>query len=134
MRLTRQTTFALRAMVHCAEREPELSHVKDIAAANGISEFFLFKIITLAAERGLIETVRGRRGGIRLARPASTITLLEVVEAMEDRLQIEDWTTQGEAGHSSQALHSALEEAVESFRDALAARTLASIIGAGRPQ
>jgi len=119
-------------MVHCAQHEPELSHVKDIARANGISEFFLFKIITLAAERGLIETVRGRRGGIRLARPAAAITLLEVVEAMEDGLLLEDWTAESDIDAPSRALHAALDDAVGAFRQALAARTIASILGAAQ--
>jgi Rrf2 family protein len=68
----------LRGKSGAAEPCPE------IAAAYSVSELFLFKILQPLVENGMIETVRGRNGGIRLGRPASEITLFEVVRATED--------------------------------------------------
>ena len=62
MKLTRQTNYAIRALVYCAVNEPGLSRVTDIARAHGISELFLFKLIKPLVENGLLKTVRGRHG------------------------------------------------------------------------
>jgi hypothetical protein len=59
VRLTRQSNYAIRALVYCAVNEPELSRVADIAKSYNISELFLFKLIKPLVENGLIETVRG---------------------------------------------------------------------------
>ena len=65
MRLTRQSSYAIRTLIYCAVNEPGLSRVADIAKAHAISELFLFKLIKPLVEARLIETVRGRRGGIK---------------------------------------------------------------------
>ena len=69
MKLTRQSSYAIRTLMYCAVNDPGLSHVADIAKAHGMSELFLFKLIKPLVEAGLINTVRGRHGGIRLGRP-----------------------------------------------------------------
>ena len=84
MRLTRQSSYAVRTLVYCAVNAPELSRVADIAKAHSISELFLFKLIKPLVEGGLLETVRGRKGGIRLGRPAAEITLLDTVKLTEE--------------------------------------------------
>ena len=130
MRLTKQTMFAVRAMIHCAANEPELSRVKDIAAAHGISEFFLFKIVRTVADRGLIETVRGRRGGIRLARPADQITLLEAVRSMEDSFDLSECFEAGGEPCPTVGrcpLHVALDRALANFFSTLEAYTIADL-------
>lgn len=84
MRLTRQSSYAIRTLVYCAVNSPGLSRVADIAKAHAISELFLFKLIKPLVEHGLLETVRGRKGGLRLGRPANKITLLDTVKLTED--------------------------------------------------
>ena len=84
MRLTRQSSYAIRTLMYCAVNEPGLSRVADIAKAHGMSELFLFKLIKPLVDAGLIETVRGRHGGIRLGRPAGEITLLDTIKLTED--------------------------------------------------
>jgi Rrf2 family iron-responsive transcriptional regulator len=86
MRLTKQTNYAVLALIYCATAEPALSRVTDIAARFRISEPFLFKIITPLIESGMLESVRGRRGGIRLGRPAHNINLADVVTLTDDSL------------------------------------------------
>lgn len=84
MRLTRQSNYAIRTLIYCAVNAPGLSRVADIAKAHGISELFLFKLIKPLVEAGLIETVRGRKGGIKLGRPADDITLLDTIRLTEE--------------------------------------------------
>lgn len=84
MRLTRQSSYAIRTLVYCAVNSPGLSRVGDIAKAHTISELFLFKLIKPLVEHGLLETVRGRKGGLRLGRPANEITLLDTVKLTEE--------------------------------------------------
>lgn len=84
MRLSKQTNYAVRTLIYCAVNEPELSRVPQIAKAFGISDMFLFKIILPLTKDGLIQTVRGRRGGIRLGRPAEAIRLAHVMSLTED--------------------------------------------------
>ena len=84
MRLTRQSSYAIRTLIYCAVNGERLSRVADIAKAHAISELFLFKLIRPLVDGGLLETVRGRRGGIRLARPATEISLLDTVKLTEE--------------------------------------------------
>jgi len=84
MKLTKQTDYAFRILMFCATGGERLSRVADIARIYGASEPFLFKILHNLVEGGIIETVRGRSGGIRLARPARDITLADVVRLTED--------------------------------------------------
>ena len=85
MRLTSFTDFALRALMRLAG-EPERSFtVDEIAGEFAISRHHLTKVIRDLARAGYVATQRGAGGGFRLARPAETITLGEVVRALEAR-------------------------------------------------
>ena len=84
MRLTRQTNYAVRILMYCAANDGRLSRIPEIAEAYGVSELFLFKILQPLVESGLVQTVRGRNGGVRLARPAQAISLFDVVRVTED--------------------------------------------------
>ncbi len=84
MRLTKQSSYAVRALMYCALNDPNLSQVSAISRAFGISEAFLFKLIKPLVKNGILATVRGRNGGIRLARPANEITILESIRLTED--------------------------------------------------
>ena len=84
MRLTRQTNYAVRILMYCAANDTRLSRIPEIAEAYGVSELFLFKILQPLVEAGFVETVRGRNGGVRLAKPAEAISLLDVVRVTED--------------------------------------------------
>src|SRR6185312_16693632 len=88
MRLTRQSSYAIRTLVYCAVNAPNLSRIADIARAHSISELFLFKLIKPLVEAGLLETVRGRKGGIRLGRPAAEITLLDTIKLTEENFAL----------------------------------------------
>lgn len=84
MRLTRQTNLAIRVLMYCAANAGRRSRVPEVARAYAVTDMFMFKIIQPLVEHGLLRTLRGRNGGIELARPASQITLLDVVRATEE--------------------------------------------------
>jgi Rrf2 family iron-responsive transcriptional regulator len=84
MRLTRQTNYAIRILMYCAANDGRLSRIPEIAAAYSVSELFLFKILQPLVEHKLVETVRGRNGGVRLGRVATDITLFDVVRVTEE--------------------------------------------------
>jgi Rrf2 family iron-responsive transcriptional regulator len=95
VRLTRQSNYAIRTLVYCAVNDPELSRVAEVARAYGISELFLFKLIKPLVENGLLRTVRGRHGGIKLGRPAAEITLLETIRLTEENFALAECFEEG---------------------------------------
>ena len=133
MRLTRQTNYAIRILMYCAANDGRLSRVQEIAAAYSLSELFLFKILQPLVENGLIETVRGRKGGIRLARPAAEITLFDAVRVTEDNFAMAECFEDGETDCprvDSCALNEALRKALGAFFEVLEGYTIADLIAA----
>lgn len=130
MRLTRQTSYAVRTLMYCAVNAPDLSRVSDVAKAYGISELFLFKLIKPLVENNLLETVRGRHGGIRLARAASEITLLDVVQLTEENFALAECFEGGDSVCplvGGCELNGALTEALEAFFAVLRSYSIADL-------
>ncbi len=87
MQLTKYTDYAFRSLIFLALQKPaQLVTISDVAEHFDIPRNHLVKIINHLGKLGYIETVRGKGGGIRLARPASRINLREVIEAVEETL------------------------------------------------
>lgn len=129
MRLTRQSNYAIRTLVYCAVNEPGLSRVAEIARAYGISELFLFKLIKPLVENGLLETVRGRHGGIKLGRPADQITLFDTIRLTEENFALAECFEDGAdcplIGECD--LNGALREALGAFFEVLQKHTIADL-------
>jgi Rrf2 family iron-responsive transcriptional regulator len=87
MRLTEQSRYALRVLAHCAERHPALAKVASIATVTGITEQNIFKLIKTLTKAGLVQTIRGPHGGVRLARSPNTIRVGQVIRAIEPRFK-----------------------------------------------
>jgi len=84
MELTRKGEYAIRGIIYLAQQPPgRVSLISEIAAAAEVPQTFLAKIFQSFAKLGLVTSSRGTGGGFVLARPASSITLREVVEAVE---------------------------------------------------
>lgn len=84
MRLTRYTDYAMRILLYLG-REPErLSSISEIARAYAISQNHLMKVVNDLVNTGYLESVRGRNGGIRLARPPSQINVGALIRHCED--------------------------------------------------
>ncbi|WP_375672447.1 Rrf2 family transcriptional regulator, partial [Bartonella sp. AA16SXTY] len=88
MRLTKQTNYALRILMYCADNQESLSRIPEIAKAYAVSELFLFKILQPLVEAGFVKTVRGRNGGVKLAKPAAEISVADVVKVTEDNFSM----------------------------------------------
>ena len=84
MELTRKGEYAIRGIVFLAKQPAgKVILVSDVAEATGVSQTFLAKIFQSFAKLGLVNSFRGTGGGFLLGRPASKITLRQVVEAVE---------------------------------------------------
>jgi Rrf2 family protein len=93
MQITRQADYALRAMLYLAQLEPtQRAATSQIAEEQHIPPSFLAKIISQLSIAGLIHTSRGARGGVSLARSPEEISVLEVVEAIDGPIALNECT------------------------------------------
>jgi Rrf2 family nitric oxide-sensitive transcriptional repressor len=90
MRLTRYTDYAMRVLLHLAARDDGLSSIAEIAGLYKISQNHLMKVVQDLGKAGFVRTVRGRGGGIALARPADQIVVGQVVRQTEEGFQLVD--------------------------------------------
>jgi Rrf2 family protein len=91
MEITRQADYAIRAILFLSENEKNgRTPTNAIAEAKHIPPSFLAKIISQLSVAGLVNTSRGARGGVTLARPSGEITLLEVIEAIDGPISINE--------------------------------------------
>lgn len=130
MRLTQQTNYAVRALMYCAVNADKPSKVADIAASFDMSETHLFKIMKVLVDAGLIKTIRGRNGGVMLAKPASEITVGEVVRAAEESFLLAECFDSGRKDCPlilSCGFNGLLHEALEAFMDVLDTKTIADL-------
>jgi Rrf2 family protein len=93
MQITRQADYALRAMLYLAREYPnkdQRAATSKIAEEQEIPASFLAKIISQLSIAGLIQTSRGAKGGVRLARKPEEISLLDVVEAIDGPISLNE--------------------------------------------
>lgn len=83
MQLTRHTDYALRLLIQLAGNGGVRVSIAEVSETQHISRSHLMKIANDLCHAGFIRTVRGRGGGIELARPAAEINIGAVVTAME---------------------------------------------------
>lgn len=83
MKLTRYTDYALRALIYLAGYDGGVVSIRQIAEAHDISQNHLMKIVQDLGSAGFVTTIRGRHGGLKLARPATEITIGQVVRHTE---------------------------------------------------
>lgn len=88
MKLTSYTNYALRSLQLAALRSPQLVRVDDVVAVHRLARPHIVKIVHELGKAGFLETVRGRNGGFRLARPADTITVGDVVRITEGNMVV----------------------------------------------
>lgn len=90
MQITRQADYAVRAVLYLARNGDQRTATSMIAEKQRIPPSFLAKIVSQLSIAGLLHTSRGARGGVALARDAKDITLLEVVEAIDGPIQLNE--------------------------------------------
>ena len=126
MRLTRYTDYALRVLMHLAAEPDRLSSIAVMARRYSISHNHLMKVVHDLRKAGFVSAVRGRSGGIRLARAPAEIVVGEVVRHTEDGLALVDCGSCMLA--PACGLTGVLAEAMRAFITVLDSYTLADIV------
>jgi Rrf2 family nitric oxide-sensitive transcriptional repressor len=131
MQLTQYTDFGLRTLIALAINPGEQLTVTGISQAYGISRHHLVKVVARLAELGYVETLRGKGGGVRLARAPGQIRIGAVVRDMEAELGVVECLEEG-GGHCVIApacrLKGLLRDATREFLDSLDRYTLADVL------
>lgn len=130
MRLTTRTNLAMRTLMYCAVNKDAIVRKHSIAEACSASENHLAQVIHLLARAGFIKTIRGRAGGLCLARPAEQISVGAVFREFEGVLPFTSCSEPGSdcplAG--SCRLQCILANAVEAFYASLDRVTLSDLV------
>jgi Rrf2 family nitric oxide-sensitive transcriptional repressor len=129
MRLTLNTDFSLRVLMHVGLCGDKLTRINDIAQSFGISKAHLKKVVSDLSQKGYVETVRGRNGGIRLMREPRHINIGQVVRNTENQLGVIGCLERRGYCPIERAcvLRSALQDATRAFLAVLDAYTLADL-------
>jgi Rrf2 family nitric oxide-sensitive transcriptional repressor len=131
MQLTQFSDYSLRALIYLGLRDGALATIEEIAAAYGISESHLTKVVHKLGRLGVIDTVRGRGGGMRLSRRPADINIGATVRLTEGNLTIVECF---DVVHNTCpiapvcGLNGVLGEALQAFMAVLDRYTLADII------
>ena len=132
MRLTKSTSHAIRILIDCARANDGLIKVASLSERLEITPQNVFKIVNLLTRAGLIEAVRGRNGGVKLARPAQSIRIGDVVRATEvTRVEIEEGAPGGV--RSGQGVNRILDNALDAFIEVLDQHTIADMVKTQAP-
>ena len=131
MRLTVYTDYALRMLMYLALRKDQLATIAEIADSYDISRNHLMKVAHQLGVAGYVETVRGRGGGLRLAKPVESIGLGDIVRHAEPDMAIVSCFEPVDAPCAIQSccvLKRALARARDAFLDVLDGYTLGDLV------
>ncbi len=132
MQLTRQSEYAIRAVLELSMLpEGEFMQSRAIAARQELPEQFLNKTVQILARVGLVETRRGMQGGVRLAVRPESITIADVIGAVEGKIAINPCLSGGYhcANRPSCRVHGILNRAQEALLTELGKETFAELAG-----
>lgn len=134
MRLTAKADYALRTLMLLAMGNDKLITIADIAHKYGISKAHLNVIVHQLGRQGIIETVRGRSGGLRLAQSPDKINMGKVIRFMEDDTTLAECFREDGCCLVTSAcrIKQALHEATEAFYGILESYTLADLVDDNR--
>jgi Rrf2 family protein len=132
MRLTKSTSHAIRILIDCARANDGLIKVASLSERLDITPQNVFKIVNLLTKAKLIEAVRGRNGGVKLARPPQSIRIGDVVRATEvTHVEIEEGASA--SARSGHGVNRILDNALEAFIDVLDQHTIADMVKTQAP-
>ena len=126
MKLTRYSDYALRVLMHLAARPDRLASIGEIARTYRISHNHLMKVVHDLRKEGFVAAVRGRSGGIRLARLPEEVSVGEVIRHTEGGFDLVDCGSCVIA--PACALTGALREALCAFMAVLDGYSLADLV------
>lgn len=130
MRLTDYTDYTLRVLMFCALHPERSVTIAELAESHAVSKNHLMKIVNDLARQGLLQTTRGRGGGLRLLKAASDIRIGDVVRQSETDFRLVECF---DAGHNACTLtaHCQLKQvfktALQSYLTELDKVTLADV-------
>jgi Rrf2 family iron-responsive transcriptional regulator len=129
MKLNHTTQYAFRLLIVLSSNPQKLFVIKDIAKHLHLSYKYLAAIVTQLVKANLIESIRGRDGGIKLARDADEIRLIDILDATEEPYSENECILGiGTCGGASPcAFHGSWEKAQAAIRDTFGNRTLADL-------
>lgn len=135
MRLTSFTDYTLRVLLHLAGNDGTQFTIQEMADLHRISKNHLMKVVCALGQAGFVETVRGRKGGFRLGRPAAGIRIGEVVRMAEADFNMAECFGSG-GGNCAMGpdcgLKHVLARATAAYLEELDRHTLASLLAASR--
>jgi len=135
MRLTSYSDYSLRVLMYLAVRADAVATIEEISRAYGISKAHLMKVVHELGRAGLVETTRGRGGGLRLARRPDEIVVGDVVRRTEDKMDLVECfdpdTSQCRIEPACR-LRGVLGEALDAFLTTLDRYTLADLVARRR--
>ena len=132
MRVTMRTDIAIRALMCCAVNPGRIIRKSEIAKQCNVSENHLAQVIHQLAKIGLLETLRGRAGGVRIATWPDKISIGEVFRAVEGQLPADGCLVQDRQNcpfRYNCRMQTALKNAEQAFLAELDKVTLADIVG-----
>lgn len=130
MRLSRASRYALNALAYIAhQKNPGPVSTKDISATTGIPNVFLLKALKPCVARRLLASITGPHGGYRLARSAESITLLDIIEAVDGPMAAtgENESRAAPTWPVDQQLNKLLGQATEQVRAVFSSLTIAQL-------
>jgi len=131
MRLTTRTNLAMRTLMYCAVNRDRVVRTSEIAERCNASENHLGQVISALSRGGYVQTVRGRGGGIRLAKEPGDISVGHVVREFENDAPLAD-CFRGEASDCPIIpfcqLKGMLSGAIEAFYGALESATVLDLV------
>ena len=130
MKLTTFTDYSLRVLMHLAVDPGSRATIVQIAAVFDVSEHHLVKVVHFLGKAGWLRTVRGKGGGLELARPAERINIADVVRDTEGESVVAECFGENNRCAISRCckLAGVLAEAVAAFYAVLARYTLADVV------
>lgn len=100
MQYSKSTDYALHALLHLARSDRAGNvGIKELSETLGVSESYLSKIMSKLRQDGIVRAVPGVNGGYELARPASEVTFLDVIQVIEGRQRMFACSTAGSRQH-----------------------------------
>jgi len=139
MRLAEYTDYTLRVLMYCAARPEQLVTIGEIADHHRVSKNHLMKIVNDLARQGVLETTRGRGGGLRLLKQPADIRVGDVVRSSETDFRLAecfDGSTNSCSLTPTCRLRGVFHAALQAYFKELDGATLADIAGplpAARP-
>ena len=128
MRLTKQTGHAIRILIDCALAADQLVKVADISERLGVTKQNVFKIVHILSHAGFLAAVRGPSGGVRLAKPAASIRIGDVVRAIEvTHVQVEGAPAAKLSDGKGGSINAMFDDALSAFISVLDQHSLAEL-------